>query len=159
MAIGDVKSAIVPVKDSTTKWAASTAYSLGALVIPTAGATWWVYECTTAGTSGTTEPAWPTTEGATVTDGTVVWTCRARYLDIRPPAGEEWVIHNITHNAAAELFMTDGTNHIGPIDSDTGTGGWLNFNFHVTNSVWYRVRNVSGSVQLIGYDGICTRSA
>jgi hypothetical protein len=156
MTVGDVKSAIVSVKDTTRKWAPSTDYSLGDLVIPTAGATWWVYECTTPGTSGTTEPVWPTTVGETVTDGTVVWTCRARYLDIRPPAGEEWVIHNITYNAAVELFFTDGINHIGPIDSDVGPG-WINSNFHVTNTAWYRVRNVSGAVQLIGYDGIQTK--
>jgi cytoskeletal protein RodZ len=79
------------------------------------------------------------------------------YLDIRPPSGEEWVIHNITHNGAVELYFTDGTNTIGPIDSDAGAGGWLNFNFHVTNSCWYRVKNVSGTTQLIGYDGIQTK--
>lgn len=35
------------------------------------------YECTTAGTTGTKEPRWPTTISATVTDGSVTWTCRA----------------------------------------------------------------------------------
>ena len=33
------------------------------------------YICTGAGTSGGTEPAWPTTIGATVADGTATWTC------------------------------------------------------------------------------------
>lgn len=36
-----------------------------------------LYECTTAGTTADVEPEWPTTIGATVADGTVVWTCRA----------------------------------------------------------------------------------
>lgn len=36
-----------------------------------------LYECTTAGITGSTEPTWPTTIGATVNDGTAVWTCRA----------------------------------------------------------------------------------
>ena len=47
-----------------TTWEASTAYSLGDIVVPTAG------------TSGGSEPTWKTTEGETNSDGTVVWTCR-----------------------------------------------------------------------------------
>jgi len=58
------------------RWVASTAYALGAYVRPTTP-NGFRYECTTAGTSGTTEPVWPTTLGSTVTDGTAVWTCRA----------------------------------------------------------------------------------
>ncbi|HEV8071933.1 MAG TPA: hypothetical protein VGP76_29735 [Planctomycetaceae bacterium] len=54
-------------------WAATTAYLAGAQVIPTP-ATGQVFTCTTAGTSGTTQPVWPSTPQATVTDGSVVWT-------------------------------------------------------------------------------------
>lgn len=57
-----------------TKWLASTAYALNTYLTPGNG---YVYKVTTAGTSGTTEPVWPTTVDATVTDGTVVWTCVA----------------------------------------------------------------------------------
>ncbi len=58
-------------------WQASTAYSLGDVVEPTTpdGN---VYECTTAGTSGGTEPSWVTGEGNTTTDNTVVWTCHTK---------------------------------------------------------------------------------
>ena len=56
-------------------WAASIAYALGDFVVPST-ANDRIYECTTAGTSGTAEPAWPTGEGATVADNTATWTCR-----------------------------------------------------------------------------------
>lgn len=53
--------------------ATSTAYAVGAQVKP-AATPLYIYQCTTAGTSGGSAPTWPTTVGATVTDGTVVWT-------------------------------------------------------------------------------------
>jgi hypothetical protein len=56
-------------------WAASTAYSLGNFAKPV-NENGYHYECTTAGTSGAAEPAWPTSPGQTVQDGTAVWTCR-----------------------------------------------------------------------------------
>ncbi len=58
-----------------TAWVASTVTALGAMTVPTA-ANGYCYEATTAGTTGSTQPTWPTTPGNTVTDGTVVWTCR-----------------------------------------------------------------------------------
>lgn len=61
--------------DDPGAWAASTAYTLGQFRIPTT-ANGYRYEITTAGTSAATQPTWPTTIGATVTDGTAVWTCR-----------------------------------------------------------------------------------
>jgi hypothetical protein len=54
-------------------WAATTAYSAGDYIIPTTPNTRF-YKCTTAGTSGASEPTWPTTTGGTVVDGTVTWT-------------------------------------------------------------------------------------
>ena len=78
------------------------------------------------------------------------------YLDIQPPSGEEWVIHNIYHEDDCELYFSDGTNEI-LISSHSGNGGWLGYWFHVTNSRYLRVKNVSGSSALIGYDGVQTK--
>ena len=58
---------------SAGEWTASTAITAGEVVVPTT-MNGHLYICTTAGTTGTTQPTWPTTSGGTVTDGTVVWT-------------------------------------------------------------------------------------
>lgn len=55
------------------RWAPSRAQSVGDWTIPVV----WnglIYRCTTAGTTGTAEPTWPTGTGATVSDGSAVWT-------------------------------------------------------------------------------------
>ena len=64
-----------------TAWTADTVKALGDVVVPTAGLeNGFRYECTArAGdykTHATTEPTWPTTEGATVVDEQITWTCR-----------------------------------------------------------------------------------
>ena len=56
-------------------WTASTVTTLGTPRSPTV-ANGHAYDCTTAGTTGATEPTWTTTVGGTTTDGTVTWTCR-----------------------------------------------------------------------------------
>lgn len=66
--------------DDPGAWAPNTAYSVGQFRRPTTP-NGYRYEVTVAGTSDpTTEPSWPTTIGATVTDGTtspVTWKCVA----------------------------------------------------------------------------------
>lgn len=58
-----------------TAWAASTAFAVGDVRRATASQnSGLVFECTTAGTSGSSEPTWPTDIGSTLTDNTVVWT-------------------------------------------------------------------------------------
>ena len=55
----------------------TTAYALNAYIVP-ATANGFYYKVTTAGTSAAAIPTFPTTIGATVTDGTVVLTCAGR---------------------------------------------------------------------------------
>ncbi|ADD94751.1 phage hk022 gp18 related protein [uncultured phage MedDCM-OCT-S09-C299] len=58
-----------------TAWAASTGFAVGDVRRATSSQnSGLVFECTTAGTSGSSEPTWPTDIGSTLTDNTVVWT-------------------------------------------------------------------------------------
>ena len=58
-----------------TAWAASTGFAVGDVRRATTSQnSGLVFECTTAGTSGSSEPNWPTDIGSTLTDNTVVWT-------------------------------------------------------------------------------------
>ncbi len=58
---------------ASANWSANTVYSLTNTVYPIT-VNGYTYVCTTAGTSGTTEPVWPLVTNGTVTDGTAVWT-------------------------------------------------------------------------------------
>tara|TARA_Y100000033_G_scaffold45_1_gene61 strand:+ start:3043 stop:3936 length:894 start_codon:yes stop_codon:yes gene_type:complete len=59
-------------------WAASTAFSVGDIRRATTDqASGLFFRCTTAGTSASSEPSWPTDIGSTITDNTCVWTAIA----------------------------------------------------------------------------------
>lgn len=78
---------------STYAWSASTPYIQGQLTGPTyrvwtsstavptnamsltATGNGYVYKATVGGTSGSSDPTWPTTVGATVSDGSITWQC------------------------------------------------------------------------------------
>lgn len=72
-ALAKIPDALGVAPDAYAVWSAQTAYLEGAYATPTIR-NGFVYAVTTAGTSGATEPDWPTEEASTVTDGTVVWT-------------------------------------------------------------------------------------
>ena len=63
--------------NSRYKWQPSINYRNGVIVtpktIPASPNGGHYYKGTTAGTSGATEPSWPTANGSTVTDGSVTW--------------------------------------------------------------------------------------
>ena len=108
-------------------WAASTAYALGAVVTPTT-ANNCVYECTTAGTSGTAEPTWPTTEGTTVTDNTAVWTCHTQAADAKQT---NLIGANKAFVGMMTSFPTYGTDQKAiwksSYDGDTANYAWQEF--------------------------------
>jgi len=55
-------------------WAADTAYSVGDVVKPTTE-NGYLYRCTSAGTSDSSEPVWPEVFSNTVVDSGVTWEC------------------------------------------------------------------------------------
>jgi hypothetical protein len=57
-------------------WTATTVIPYKSIIKPTVPNSRY-YVTTGGGTTGSTEPTWPTTVGATVVDGTVTWTCAA----------------------------------------------------------------------------------
>lgn len=60
-----------------TSWVLTTVTARGDIVIPTsANRTGYYYQAIQAGTTGASEPTWPTTPDDDVTDGTVVWRTR-----------------------------------------------------------------------------------
>jgi len=59
-----------------TVWQPGRTYALGDFVVP-APPNNFVYQANGNGYVGLTPPTWPTTVGATVKDGSVVWTCQA----------------------------------------------------------------------------------
>ena len=54
-------------------WNPSTAYAANDVARPVTGGGGFYFRATNAGTSGASEPAWPTTFGLTVVDGTITW--------------------------------------------------------------------------------------
>ena len=62
-------------------WAASTAWTVGNLIVDANGN---IQRCTTAGTSGATAPAWAASIGATTGDGSAVWTLVAMHTAPSP---------------------------------------------------------------------------
>lgn len=122
-------------------WQASTAYASGDTRKPTITKRNGLgYTCTTPGTSGSTEPTWPDKLGATVGDGSVVWTCSALeepWFSIVNLNGTTVTLEEHNYPGATETvatykrqpavmgLMNVGTNGSGTLDSwITMSGGW-----------------------------------
>ena len=89
--------------EDMVSWAADSAYSVGSFVVLSGSL--FMFECTTAGTSASSEPAWPTELGETVTDGSCIWTARSSTL--LPAAVSGWC-YTAFLKLYAELNRTPG---------------------------------------------------
>jgi len=80
------------------QWSASTAQSVGNLLVDANGNT---QKCTTAGTTGTGAPTWSRTLNGTTNDGTVVWTLIA----LGASAGQQCVDANGNIQSATAITL------------------------------------------------------
>ena len=107
---------LLPLMTATADWAASTVYALGATVYDSYNN---VQQCTVAGTSGSTPPAWPTAStpttgigsasiqpvlGATTTDGTVTWKLIGTLANAWTLQGEELIRRRAMKNLFAAII-------------------------------------------------------
>ena len=130
-------------------WAATTSYAVGAIVRATAVQDFGlVFKCTTAGTSGSTQPTWPTLLDGTVVDGSVTWTAiSAVYEDLSV----------LAPNAIIELFQLhlDATLH----GSSTIYYFHNGVNAAVTGNItWNGQAYVRLSIEATGFDYSSTGS-
>ena len=82
-------------------------------------------------------------------------------VNIRPPSGEEWTIHNIVVSGKATLLRAydDGTNvHTIEVDTVEG-GGWAGYVLHATNVHFWIVRNDDSADIQVAWDGVVTGPA
>lgn len=111
----------------TSSWAASHAYALNSFVKPLATQNGYVFQATSisgTGTSGGSEPVWPTTIGLTVTDNPganqIVWTCAGYIGTVTPPptttqgvyaGGQPQQIPLSLFGASGSAFVIDTTTY------------------------------------------------
>jgi len=122
-------------------WQANTSYSAGTIIEPTTP-NGFRYECITAGTSGGTEPAWPTNIGDTVTDGTAVWKC----ISTKLPSAQQWTTLKKTFD---EVNGTDGELYLKAPGLDGTRNIYINFRTYSnpSSSVYSWILNTA-----IGFD-------
>ena len=108
-------------------WAASTAYSVGNIRrATTQQASGLVFKCTTAGTSASSQPAWPTDVDSTITDNTVVWTAISSVYADLASFEPDTIIELFELHPTLELHGTTGVTrwHAGVNEGVTGNIVW-----------------------------------
>lgn len=97
-----------------TTRANTTAYVVGNIVRPATG-NGYLYQCSTAGTSGGSVPTYVTGIGQTVTDGTVTWTCVGRGIMVLSGANTSWTTATITARYAIIYDATPASDATRPL--------------------------------------------
>ena len=123
LAAGNLPYEIDVGQDSVIEWDDALSIAAAGVVRPTqANATGFVYlNGATAGQTGTLEPAWPTTSGGTVTDGSLTWTAAAppavgqdtiasaTWTQVSPPDSALTITGETNTSLVASAFIGGGT--------------------------------------------------
>jgi lambda family phage minor tail protein L len=99
-------------------WQASTSYAVGAIVrATTTQASGLVFRCAVAGTSASTQPAWPTDIGSTIADGGVIWAAISSVYEELAVLGPNAIIElfelqldTTLHGASTTYYWHNGVN-------------------------------------------------
>ena len=95
-----------------TKWTTATKYEEGQYVYATEASDKYMYICTTAGTSSTLTPTWPTEVGTTYNDGSVVWECVLNYAAAGNRAGGNFYIYALyNEEGITPTFMVSASSY------------------------------------------------
>jgi type IV pilus assembly protein PilY1 len=109
--LGNLLNKITAPVVAASVWTGNHVYALGEVVKPTSTSFTTTYRCVQAGTSGNTEPTWPTVAGTTVNDGTVRWEITADLLEV-----VKQVLYQVSEPLREKVkfgVMTFGTNNHG----------------------------------------------
>lgn len=83
-----------------TVWSASHNYAMGDIITPTTANGYYYIVTTDGGSSGGAEPSWGTTDGGTISDGGITWTCHGE---------AKWVLLDFQATVGANAAETNET--------------------------------------------------
>lgn len=105
---GTLTVSTIPVVSTFTpqfpQWAASESFAINSVIVPTSIGWLYYYTAIQGGTSGGTQPTFPTTIGATVTDGGVIWQNSGTLVSAAPPP--PGCGHVIIYSGSCWMFNT-----------------------------------------------------
>ncbi len=134
---------LVAANSWSVQWAATTAYVVDNIVRPTSG-NGFVYRCAVAGTSGGSQPTWPTTIGTTVTDGGVTWECVGKRVLVLTATFPSWTGATFSARYLVLSDRTPGSAAAQPLIGLFDAGS----NVAVTSSTWQYTPNSQGALIL-----------